>query len=160
MDRKRKVVSDRGSKSLSEGHRSLTESIAQIPAATKPDDVAKLVREQIAAQQAASAQATASQAAKSAVREKVVGLHLKGVPESFLKLLPDTADEAALVAAATAIRADVEKLPGVKLADVGGVAKDGGSTAGTGAATPQYTPANTGMSDGMAKYASSIELPK
>ncbi|MEI8196169.1 MAG: hypothetical protein WCI73_09700, partial [Phycisphaerae bacterium] len=141
----------------------LADSVAKIQpgGGIKAEDVAKLVSDQLAARAAADTKAGADAAVIAAARDKVIAAQLKGVPASFLKLLPETADETVLTAAAAAIRKDVESIPGVKLPDVGGVAKDGGTVATSAAqAPPKYTPANTGLSEGMAKYASSIELPK
>lgn len=97
--------------------------------AVNPEELAKLVNEQLATQAKTQAEADAANAGKKALRQKVVEARLKGVPESLLATLPDTADEAALTAAADGLRKTLEALPGVKLEDVGGVANEGGTPA-------------------------------
>lgn len=152
-----------GHKSLAEGQKALQEAVKATGSPVKPEDVAKAVSDQLDARQKAAGEASAKQTARDAVRAKVVAAKLPGVDPALINL-PDTDDEAVLTAAATKLRGVIEKLPGVKLPDVGGVANNGGTTPaaakpGEGAAQ-KYTSANTGLSDGMAKYASSIELPK
>lgn len=118
-------------KELAAGQKTLAESLSKVPAPTKPEDVAKLVTDQLAAHNKAQQEATAKNEVKAAARKKIVDTQLKGVPESFLKLLPDTEDEKILAEAAAAIRKDVQALPGVKLPDVGGATADGGTTPST-----------------------------
>lgn len=142
---------------LTEGQKALQEAAKTATSGLKADDVAKLVATQLAAHQEAQAASTAKSQAKSALREKVIAAKLPGVPKGVLASLPDTEDEAVLTAAAEALRKDLEGLPGVKLADIGGAAKDGGTTPAK--ETPKAIGANSGLASGTAKFASEIKLP-
>lgn len=99
------------------------------------------------------------EAAKAALRAKVIAAQLPGVPEKLINL-PDTDDETALTAAAKELRGVIESLPTVKLPDVGGVSKDGGTIPAAGGGAPKYTPGNSGLTAGQAELANSIKLPK
>lgn len=139
----------------------LNEQIAQLQEAQSKaptaDALAKQIQDGLTAQQKAAADAAAVTQAKTSARQKVIDAKLKGVPDSLLGSLPDTADEAALSAAADALRKTLESLPGVKLSDVGGASKDGGAAAGSSAA--RITSTNSGLTDGQAKFANEIKLP-
>lgn len=111
---------------LTQNQKALQES-AKTPA-LKAEDLAKAIGEQLDTRQKAQATETAKSQAKEALRAKVVAARLPGVPKGLLAALPDTDDEAALTTAADALRKEIESVPGVKLADVGGAAKDGGTT--------------------------------
>lgn len=139
---------------LSTALQSVQESAGKTP---KAEDVAKLVSDQLAKQQADKAAADASSAKKSEARKKVIEARLKGVPEALINL-PDTDDEAALTAAADNVRKSIEGLPGVKIADVGGTANDGGKTPAA-EPPPKYTPGNSGLTEGQATLANAIKLP-
>jgi hypothetical protein len=143
---------------LSEGQKAQGEAIGKLSQGVKPDDVAKAVADQLASHQATQATAAAASQKKADLRKKVIETHLKGVPDTLVNL-PDTDDEAALTAAATALRKTLEGLPGVKLPNVGGVSNDGGATPAAGVTADKYTPANSGLSAGVAKYASGLKLP-
>ena len=106
----------------------------------------------------AAASAKAAKATKAEIRKKVIAARLPGVPEALINL-PDSDDEKTLNEAADKIRGDIEKMPGVKLADVGGVAKDGGTTPANPSQAPKFTPANSDLSAGAAKFASEMKLP-
>jgi hypothetical protein len=127
-----------GQKSLVESNAKLTDGLKAVQesagkGAAKPEDVAKLVADQLAAQQVKKAEADAAGAKKADVRKRVVEAKLKGVPAELLGSLPDTDDEKALGEAADGLRKQIESLPGVKLPDIGGVSKDGGATPGAAA---------------------------
>jgi hypothetical protein len=124
----------------------------------KPDEIAKLVADQLKAQQDQQAQQAAASTKKADVRKRVVEAKLKGVPDSLLASLPDTDDEKVLTEAADSLRKTIEGLPGVKLADVGGVSKEGGAAAGSDT-TAKITPANSGLAPGVAAYADSLKIP-
>jgi hypothetical protein len=94
---------------------------------------------------------------KTALRSKVIGAKgLKELDPMLLAGLPDTDDEAVLTAAADKLVAVANK-SGIKLADVGGVKKDGGDTSTAAANVPKQI--GSGLSDGQQKLASSIVLP-
>jgi len=141
-------------KTIQAENAALKESVAKIPAGVKAEDVAKLVTEQIASSQKAQTEAAAKSTAKADLRKKVIAAKLPGVPASVLASLPDTEDEAALTAAAEAIRKDLETLK-VKLPDVGGASRDGGDAPGTG----QKVGVGSGLSAGVQQLANEIKLP-
>jgi len=117
----------------------VADTLAKLPPSSnvKPEDVAKLVTDQLNQQAEAKATADAATTKKAEIRQKIIDTQLKGVPASLISSLPDTDDEAKLTAAAEAIRKDIAALPGVKLPDIGGVNKDGGIT-------PASQPAQSG----------------
>src|SRR3954470_9508589 len=70
----------------------VADTIAKLPpagAGTKPDEIAKLVKDQLAAEQATAATANEAKAKKDAARQKIIDAKLKGVPASLITL-PDT----------------------------------------------------------------------
>jgi hypothetical protein len=101
----------------------------------------------------AKGEADAAAAAKKALRDKVIGEKLKGVPASLINL-PDSDDEKVLGEAADKLAAELNAF--AKPADQGGAAKDGGKTPGE-----TQTAAKTigGMTDGAAAYAASLKQP-
>lgn len=121
----------KGYATLTETSKAHAEAISKIPQSAKPEDVAKLVTEQLTAQNKAQADAQAKAAARAELVKGVAAAKLPGVPASFLKLLPDTDDETALEKAADELRASFNGM-GAKLADVGGAA----SSAANGGTTP------------------------
>jgi hypothetical protein len=153
---------------IGKNHKILADTIAALPAVSgkkdekkadepKPltaEDVSKIVSDSLKAAREADQQT----ASKSAARQRVVDAKLKDVPPEFLSALPDTDNEAELNAAADKIVTRVNDVLKVKQADVGGAGKDGGKKPGEGGAAP--TPTTSGVSEGVAKLADSIQLPR
>lgn len=108
---------------LTEGFKSVEASAGK---GAKPEEIAKLVADQVKAMQTQDAANAAATAKKADVRKRVVEGKLKGVPDALLGSLPDTDDEKVLTEAADALRKTLESLPGAKLPDIGGSA--GGKT--------------------------------
>jgi len=158
-------------KSVADNQKVMADTLAALPPASKEkkeekkeeakslgaDDVTRIVSEAIKADRTAQAQASASSEKKTAARNKVIAAKgLNDLDPLLLAGLPDSEDEAALTAAADKIVAAANKA-GIKLADVGGVKKDGGETKGEKKDVPK--PVGSGMSDGQQKLASAIVLP-
>lgn len=121
------------------------------------EDVGKVVAEAIKADRTAQSQATAASEAKTAARNRVIEAKgLKNLDPLLLAGLPDSEDEAALNGAADKIVAAANKA-GIKLADVGGVKKDGGDT--STAAAPAKLGVGSGLTAGQQSLANSIKLP-
>lgn len=120
----------------------------------EPQTVAKLVADALAERDAAAAEKARSAEAAKAARTKV-GLEKLFGNADLVDLLPDTADEAQLIAAAEKLAATAKKLK----PDFGNAAaKDGGTVPGTGEAAKVIPPGN--LTPGAAKFAASITLPK
>jgi hypothetical protein len=109
----------------------VADTLAKLPPAgasgTKPEEIAKLVGQEVARLQTEKATAEAANTKKAEVQKKVIDTRLKGVPASLIRL-PDTDDEKVLTEAADKIRGEIETGFKMKLDDVGGASKEGGET--------------------------------